>query len=53
MRINGNVQATFSTSLAIGVTAIRMAIGPFVLGNNQAVPGYLSGSSRSVSYTRT
>jgi hypothetical protein len=29
-----------------------MAIGPFVLGIDQAAPGYLSGFSRSVIYTR-
>jgi hypothetical protein len=52
VRLNGSAQATFSTSLPVGKTSIRMAIGPFVLGINQAAPGYLAGFSRSTTYTR-
>jgi hypothetical protein len=52
VRLNSSAKVTFSTSLPIGRTSIRMAIGPFVLGINQAAPGYLSGFSRSVTYDR-
>jgi hypothetical protein len=52
VRLNSNAKVTFSTSLPVGRTAVRMAIGPFVLGINQAAPGYLSGFSRSVIYVR-
>jgi hypothetical protein len=52
VRLNSNAKVTFSTSLPIGRTTIRMAIGPFVLGINQAAPGYLAGFSRSVIYAR-
>jgi hypothetical protein len=52
VRLNANAKATFSTSLPLGRTEIRMAIGPFVLGIDQAAPGYLAGFSRSVSYLR-
>jgi hypothetical protein len=50
VRLNSNAKVTFSTSLPVGRTSIRMAIGPFVLGIDQAAPGYLSGFSRSVTY---
>jgi len=52
VRLNSNAKVTFSTSLPIGRTSIRMAIGPFVLGIDQSAPGYLSGFSRSVTYAR-
>lgn len=48
--LNDNARATFFTSLPRGRTAIRMAIGPFVPGINQAAPGYLAGYSRAISY---
>jgi hypothetical protein len=53
VRLNSNAKVTFATSLPLGRTSIRMAIGPFVLGINQAAPGYLSGFSRSVVYVRS
>jgi hypothetical protein len=43
-------RATFATSLPKGRTEIRMAIGPFVPGVNQAGPGYLAGYSPVASY---
>jgi hypothetical protein len=52
VRLNSSAKVTFATSLPIGRTSIRMAIGPFVLGVNQSAPGYLSGFSRSVIYAR-
>jgi len=52
VRLSDSARATFSTSLPKGRTAIRMAIGPFVLGINQAAPGYLAGFSRAVTYVR-
>jgi len=48
--LNGSAQARFSTSLPKGRTTIRMAIGPFVVGIDQAAPGYLAGYSRALSY---
>ena len=39
VRLNGNAQAIFATSLPKGRTAVRMAIGPFVPGIDQAAPG--------------
>lgn len=45
-------RATFATSLPIGRTSIRMAIGPFVPGINQAGPGYLAGYSSPAIYVR-
>ena len=50
--LNRSAKATFSTSLPVGHTAIRMAIGPLVLGVNQAATGYLAGFSSSVNYLR-
>ena len=50
VRLDARAKATFSTALPVGRTAIRMAIGPFVIGVNQAAPGYLAGFSRSVTY---
>jgi hypothetical protein len=50
--LNSNGQATFSTSLPKGRTEIRMAIGPFVSGINQAAPGYLAGYSPAISYLK-
>ena len=52
VRLNNNAKVTFSTSLPRGRTSIRMAIAPFVLGIDQAAPGFLSGFSRSVTYLR-
>lgn len=52
VRLNRSGRATFSTALPKGRTTIRMAIGPFVLGIDQAEPGYLAGTSRSVVYRR-
>jgi hypothetical protein len=43
-------RATFSTSLPGGRTLVRMAIGPFVPGINQAGPGYVAGYSRPATY---
>ena len=53
VRLNSNAQVTFSTSLPKGRTEIRMAIGPFVSGINQAAPGYLAGYSQAISYLRS
>jgi hypothetical protein len=53
VRLNARAKATFATALPAGRTAIRMAIGPFVLGINQAAPGYLAGFSRSVVYLQS
>jgi hypothetical protein len=53
VRLNSNAQVTFSTSLPKGRTEIRMAIGPFAPGINQAAPGYLAGYSRAISYLRS
>ncbi len=52
VRLKPNAKVTFSTSLPVGRTSIRMAIGPFVLGIDQSAPGCLSGFSRSVVYAR-
>jgi hypothetical protein len=52
VRLNRHGKSTFSTSLPKGKTSIRMAIGPFVAGANQAAPGYLAGFSRIATYTR-
>ncbi|HUY07033.1 MAG TPA: hypothetical protein VMU99_07235 [Acidimicrobiales bacterium] len=52
VRLNGSAKAVFSTSLPKGSTTIRMAIGPFVPGINQAAAGYLAGFSRTVQYRR-
>ncbi|MCU1493045.1 MAG: hypothetical protein JWO62_809, partial [Acidimicrobiaceae bacterium] len=52
VRLDANAKATFATSLPRGQSAIRMAIGPFVPGIDQASPGYLAGYSRVVSYHR-
>jgi hypothetical protein len=52
VRLDGNARAIFSTSLPRGRTEIRMAIGPFVPGVDQAAPGYLAGFSRALSYRR-
>ena len=51
--LNSNGRVTFATSLPRGRTTIRMAIAPFVLGIDQAAPGYLAGYSRSISYRRS
>jgi hypothetical protein len=48
--LNANGQATFGTRIPKGVTSIRMAIGPFVVGINQAAPGYLAGYSSAIIY---
>jgi len=53
VRLNSNAQVTFSTSLPKGRTEIRMAIGPFAPGIDQAAPGYLAGYSRAISYLRS
>jgi len=52
VRLNGTGKANFSTSLPVGNTAVRMAIGPFVPGIDQAAPGYLAGFSRPMTYHR-
>ena len=52
VRLNSLSKAVFSTSLPKGVTTIRMAIGPFVPGIDQAAPGYVAGYSRSIQYRR-
>lgn len=52
VRLNSLARATFATSLPIGHTTIRMAIGPAVIGIDQAAPGYLAGMSRAVVYSR-
>ncbi len=52
VRLNSLGKAHFSTVLPIGRTTIRMAIGPFVPGIDQASPGYLAGFSRSKVYVR-
>ncbi len=52
VRLNGLGSATFTTSLPKGRTLVRMAIGPFVPGINQAAPGYLAGYSRTAIYVR-
>jgi hypothetical protein len=51
VRLNNKGNATFTTSLPKGHTPIRMAIGPFVVGVDQAAPGYLAGYSRVINYT--
>ena len=53
VRLNSNAQVTFSTSLPKGRTEIRMAIGPFAPGIDQAAPGYLAGYSRAITYLRS
>lgn len=50
VRLNASGRATFATSLPKGQTSIRMAIGPFVPGLDQAAPGYLAGYSRAIVY---
>lgn len=50
VRLDSSSRSIFSTSLPKGRTAIRMAIGPYVIGINQAAPGYLAGISREMSY---
>lgn len=50
VRLNDVAVASFATSLPVGRTMVRMAIGPFVLGIDQAAPGYLAGYSRALSY---
>ena len=52
VRLNASGRAAFSTSLPKGRTTIRMAIGPFVIGVDQAAPGYLAGTSRTLVYHR-
>lgn len=52
VRLNNVSKASFATSLPKGLSTIRMAIGPFVAGIDQAAPGYLAGYSRSISYRR-
>jgi hypothetical protein len=52
VRLNSNGQISFATALPKGRTKIRMAIGPFVAGIDQAAPGYLAGYSRTITYTR-
>ena len=52
VRLNSNGQISFATALPKGRTKIRMAIGPFVAGINQAAPGYLAGYSRTITYKR-
>lgn len=52
VRLNASGRATFATSLPKGRTTIRMAIGPFVVGIDQAAPGYLAGISRTLIYKR-
>ena len=51
VRLNSNAQISFSTALPKGRTKIRMAIGPFVLGIDQAGPGYVAGYSRTITYS--
>jgi hypothetical protein len=53
VRLGANGQVTFSTSLPKGRTEIRMAIGPFVVGIDQAAPGYIAGYSRAISYLKS
>lgn len=48
--LQAGARATFETSLPKGRTPIRMAIGPFVAGIDQAAPGYLAGYSGSTTY---
>ena len=50
VRLNGQSRAMFVTSLPKSHTAIRMAIGPFVSGVDQAAPGFLAGYSRPIGY---
>ena len=52
VRLDASGKATFTTSLPRGRTLIRMAVGPFVAGINQAAPGYLAGFSRQIVYVR-
>ena len=52
VRLNSSARATFITLLPKGRTTIRMAIGPFVFGIDQAAPGYLAGISRTLIYRR-
>ena len=52
VRLNANAEAIFATSLPKGVTQIRMAIGPFVAGIDQAAPGYQAGFSRVIAYKK-
>jgi len=50
VRLSQNGVATFATALPKGRTTIRMAIGPFIVGIDQAAPGYLAGFSRTLTY---
>ncbi len=50
VRLSSSARATFITALPKGNTTIRMAIGPFVVGIDQAAPGYLAGISRTLIY---
>lgn len=52
VRLNNVAKAIFVTSLPKGRTMIRMAIGPFVPGIDQAAPGYLAGYSRTINFLR-
>lgn len=52
VRLDSVGRAVFATSLPVGRTPVRMAIGPFVPGINQAGPGYLAGYSISIIYVR-
>jgi hypothetical protein len=51
VRLNSNGQVSFATALPKGRTKIRMAIGPFVAGIDQAAPGYVAGYSRTITYS--
>lgn len=51
VRLSPTGIATFSTQLP-NRTPVRMAIGPFVPGMDQAAPGYLAGFSRSFLYLK-
>lgn len=53
VRLNAKSTTRFVTALPVGRTEIRMAIGPFVPGVDQAGPGYLAGFSRTIVYTRS
>jgi len=50
VRLNARGSARFTTSLPVGRTLVRMAIGPTVQGIDQAAPGYLAGYSRPIAY---
>ena len=53
VQLGSNGSLVFATSLPKGHTTIRMAIGPFAPGVDQAAPGYLAGYSPSVDYVRS